>query len=243
MGFHTGGDPTRLRSIFQAETLPLPRILEAIMGLGLEGVKRDDARTWRCTHMKKMMPDTIIERALSEIEAKAHVGENFEERAVDLDDVCSILMAAYNDALLRHKAELTKAFYKFDEGREGMSLEEFRDLLKWSIGLYRMEIMSDEEISDIYHHIEELADEDDDDANIDEGENFAAAVITCDIDLSYAKFCRNHWSLPGSYTAARYETGANANSLAAVKEMAVHPEEGETKAFSPRRRGVDDTIR
>lgn len=214
------GDPKALRPLLDAGVLPLECVLAALIGLGLEGVSRADARTWRCTHMKKMMPDRIIEEALVRIEARASLDEVPQ---VAFDDVTRAIMDTYNDALLRHKTELTKAFYIFDEGREGMSLDEFRELVKWAVGSYRCEIMSEEELSDIYHHIEELADEDDDDENIDEGENFAYAVIMCDIDLSYSKYCRNHWSLPSQYTAQRYGTNSNAlamQELSSISESA-----------------------
>ena len=137
------------------------------------------------------MRDTHLEAMLARIEAAADA-----DGLVDLDFVFHALMESYNDAIFAHKTQLTKAFYRFDTGTEGMTKEEFIELLRFVLGQNRIKQMSDEELDEIYHRVEDIADDDEECMQIDDGESFASAVLICDFELSLPKFCRAHWSLP-----------------------------------------------
>ena len=80
-----------------------------------------------------------------------------------------------------------------------MTVDEFAHLLKWALGSYQVQEMTAEETEILraggvvpqterevssgtsplsrYHQIEDLADDDEERDNIDDGENFAAAVL------------------------------------------------------------------
>ena len=188
-------DPSLVKRTFDADgkpaSKPLAFMLDCLIGLGREGVERDKPGTWKSHQLKLMMRDTHIEGMLARIEAAADA-----DGLVDLDFVFHALMESYNDAIFAHKTQLTKAFYRFDTGTEGMTKEEFIELLRFVLGQNRIKEMSDEELDEIYHRVEDIADDDEECMQIDDGESFASAVLICDFELSLPKFCRAHWSLP-----------------------------------------------
>jgi len=196
-------DPSLVKRTFDADgkpaSKPLAFMLDCLIGLGREGVERDKPGTWKSHQLKLMMRDTHIEGMLARIEAAADA-----DGLVDLDFVFHALMESYNDAIFAHKTQLTKAFYRFDTGTEGMTKEEFIELLRFVLGQNRIKEMSDEELDEIYHRVEDIADDDEECMQIDDGESFASAVLICDFELSLPKFCRAHWSLPDDSDDNRY---------------------------------------
>lgn len=185
------------------------KVVNAIIGsAGVldSAVRLNDPSTWKPTSLALMMAPTTICRlvddvlSIPEIEALPEMptAKRPQKSGISIDTVLDIVLSHQVRATMQHQKELTQAFHRFDDGEQGLDVDEFRELLAWAL---KPDGPGNLDVIELYAKIESLADatllDNDNDKNINDSLTFPIVIMQqiYNCPLACAAHCRKWWTL------------------------------------------------